>query len=155
MMKKRIIIFWVLSLILTAAFMACEKEDDDKESKESTFTSSESHETGNDCLKCHKPGGQGEITFNAGGTVFDSLGVSPWPGATIKLFSGSNGTGSLVKSIQVDKLGNFYTTASIAFGSGIYPSVTGPSKTSYMSFSVTTGACNSCHGVTTDPIKAF
>jgi hypothetical protein len=150
---KRILLF-SFSLFLLSGFCSCDKEDD-TEDKTSTFTSDDSHETGNNCMVCHKSGGPGEGIFAVGGTVYDSSGTVPYPGATIKLFSGSNGSGSLASTLQVDKLGNFYTTSGVSFGSGLFPSVQGPTQTRYMSFSVTTGACNSCHGVTTDPIKAY
>jgi len=45
-----------------------------------------------------------------------------------------------------------YTTESINFGAGLYPSVEGSSSTQYMSTTIASGECSSCHGVTTDKI---
>jgi hypothetical protein len=47
--------------------------------------------------------------------------------------------------MKVDAKGNFYTSGSVVLTSGLYPAVTGATSTKYMSSSITTGACNSCH----------
>jgi hypothetical protein len=52
----------------------------------------------------------------------------------------------------VDAFGNFYTTENIDFGNGLYASVEGNSSTKNMVSSITTGQCNSCHGISTDKI---
>ena len=70
----------------------------------------ESHNMGQNCLNCHKSGGSGEGWFSLAGTVYDSLKTATLPNSTVKLYSGPNGTGSLIGIIEVDGLGNFYTT---------------------------------------------
>lgn len=115
----------------------------------SKYLSDRSHNMGMDCMQCHKENGGGDGWFEVAGTVYDSLLVTPYPGATVKLYTGSNGTGTLVHTIEVDTKGNFHTTEMIDFGSGLHPIVIGNGGTKYMSSTISMGACNSCHGSTT------
>ena len=136
-------------------FQSCESDDDDDDEYEkmvSKYDLMESHKMGQNCMSCHKSGGEGEGWFNLAGTVYDSQKSSTYPNATLKLYNAPNGTGSLVGTIEVDGLGNFYTTNDIDFGSGLYVSVSGETSTEYMVSPVTSGQCNSCHGVSTDRI---
>ena len=138
-------------IVLIVALQACEKEGGN-ETNISSFSSKKSHNMGQNCMNCHKNGGEGEGWFLAAGTVYDSLKVNTYPNATVKLFTGPNGTGTLKHTIQVDGLGNFYTTESIDFGSGLYPAVVGKNSTKYMSSTTGNGQCNSCHGSSADKI---
>ncbi|MEQ1734330.1 MAG: hypothetical protein ABL940_11705 [Bacteroidia bacterium] len=122
------------------------------ETKYSSTNSKESHNMGQNCMSCHKQGGAGEGWFNVAGTVYDTALVKALPNATLKLYSGPNGTGSLMYTIPVDGLGNFYTTQAINFGSGLYPAVQGATTTKYMNSLITGGQCNGCHGVSTSKI---
>jgi hypothetical protein len=99
-------------------------------------------------MNCHKQNGSGEGVFNIAGTVYDSLKTFPYPNSTVKLYTGPNGTGILKYTIQVDAIGNFFSTESIEFGSGLFPAVEGLHGIEYMFSVVTMGQCNSCHGVT-------
>ncbi len=130
--------------------VSCNKEGE--ETKISSNSSSESHNQGQNCMSCHKSGGEGEGWFNAAGTVYDSTKLAVYPKTTVKLFSGPQGSGDLKYTVQVDGLGNFYTTEKIDYGTGLYPAVEGNNQTKYMSSSISNGACNSCHGVSTDKI---
>jgi cytochrome c553 len=148
-MKKRGLIFTFIVLMFSV-LVSCENEDDENgenEDMSSSFNENESHNAGQNCMSCHKSGGHGEGWFTAAGTVYNATGATVSPNASVKLYTGPNGTGSLVKTIEVDGKGNFYTTSSIDFGTGLYVSVTGKSgSVSTMSSSITTGQCNSCHG---------
>jgi hypothetical protein len=138
---------------LLATSQSCRKEiENSSETKNSSHNSSKSHNMGQNCMNCHKQGGSGEGWFNIAGTVYDSLKISTYPNATVNLYTGPNGTGSLKYTIDVDAFGNFYTTRSIDFSGGLYASVQGASSTKYMSSVITTGQCNGCHGVTNDKI---
>lgn len=149
-------------IIAFTSFMlvqSCKKDNKNENSVEnnnvtniSTLGSNESHNLSQNCMNCHKQGGTGKGWFNAAGTVYDSIGTSTYPNATVKLFTGPNGTGTLKNTIQVDALGNFYTTETIDFGTGLYPSVKGSSTTKYMPSTIANGQCNSCHGVSTGKI---
>lgn len=136
-------------------FESCEKEEDEgNEEMISSYNETESHNMGQDCMICHKQGGDGEGWFVVAGTVYDSLKTSTYPNSTVKLFSGPNGTGNLVATIEVDGLGNFYSTNNIDFSSGLFTSVSGNTATEHMNSSITTGNCNSCHGESVDRIWA-
>lgn len=113
----------------------------------------ESHNMGKNCMQCHTDGGRGKGCFYVAGTVYDSLLDATKPNGVVKLYSGPNGTGNLVATIEVDDKGNFFTTDVVSFDTPVYPSVTGTSgNTKYMGSSIQKGECNSCHNVSTDPI---
>ena len=134
-----------LPLLIMVVMLSCEKENEN-ETKISTYNSSDSHNAGQNCMNCHTSGGEGEGVFVVAGTVYDNQKTNTYPNATVRLNSGPDGTGDLIAIIQVDKLGNFYSTETINFGSGLFVSVQGETQTRYMPTSLTTGQCNSCHG---------
>lgn len=134
-----------LPLLIMIVLLSCENENEN-ETKISTYNSSESHNAGQNCMNCHTSGGEGEGRFVVAGTVYDSQKTNTYPNATVRFYSGPDGTGDLVATLQVDNLGNFYSTEAINFGSGLFVSVQGETQTRYMPTSLTTGACNSCHG---------
>jgi hypothetical protein len=108
---------------------------------------------GQNCMNCHKDGGEGKGCFFVAGTVYDSLQSSTKANGIIKLYSGPNGTGILKGTIEVDAKGNFFTTDIIDFSSQVYPSITNTiGNVKYMGSGISTGQCNSCHGVSTDKI---
>ena len=139
-----------VTLILLTGLVSCDDDDFENKTRISSYNSSDSHKTGQNCMDCHKPGGSGESVFTIAGTVYDSTLMSVLPGATIKLYTDSNGAGTLSATIQVDKFGNFYTTEYVDFENGLYASAEGDLTTKFMNSTVMTGECNSCHGVTTD-----
>ncbi len=107
--------------------------------------SSKSHNMGLNCMNCHRPGGGEAPTWQVAGTVYDQALLTPYANATVNLYTGPNGTGILKYTIKVDARGNFYTSKNIDFTGGLYPTVSGSTVTNFMSSSITTGACNSCH----------
>jgi hypothetical protein len=118
---------------------------------------------GADCLGCHNIGGNNPYQYSVAGTVYEIDLQNYYPDATISLYSGPDGTGDLVATIEVDGNGNFYTTEPIDLGNGqgngIYPSVTGREATSptlYMNEPTNDGSCSSssCHSVNRPPIYA-
>jgi len=135
---------------VTLLFLSCNSDGNDKNI--SKYLSERSHNMGMNCMECHKKNGGGDGWFVAAGTVYDTLQMSTYPGATVKLYTGPNGTGTLVSTIEVDTKGNFHTTETIDFSVGLYPVVVGNVGTKYMGSAISMGACNSCHGVTTDRI---
>ena len=151
-----------LSLIVVV-FMAgvmfiipsCNKGRDGGETKISRAGGTESHNMGQNCMNCHKPGGKGEGWFTAAGTVYNTTDGSTFSNSIVQLFTQPRGGGQLVATLNGDANGNFYTTANINFGSGLYPAVTGVSGTNYMPTAVTSGACNSCHGPLNATIFAY
>ncbi|HAF30185.1 MAG TPA: hypothetical protein DCG75_14180 [Bacteroidales bacterium] len=140
-MKKTFLnILWVSFLVL-AVFQSCEDDEED-----------ESHNTGQNCMSCHIAGGSGEGVFSVAGSVYDNSKESVLPNASIRLYTDANGTGNLVATLLSDKNGNFYTTETIDFGSGLYVLAEGNTTSKNMISSITSGACNSCHGVNVDRI---
>ena len=118
---------------------------------------------GADCLGCHNIGGDNPYQYSVAGTVYEIDLQNYYPDATVSLYSGPNGTGDLIVTVEVDGNGNFYTTEPIDLGNGqgngVYPSVTGrdaTSPTQYMNDPSNDGSCSSssCHGVNRPPIYA-
>lgn len=144
------------SLLLTFSLLiitlqSCEKENEN-EAKISSNGTSRSHHTGQNCISCHSQNGSGEGWFIVAGTVYDQAKINTYANITVRLYTGVNGTGTLMYTIQGDALGNFYTTENISFGTGLYASVHGSAAPKYMTAAITSGQCNSCHGVSTDKI---
>jgi len=150
-MNKKL--WWLIPLIVLvlAACAATDDDDDDdnesgeNETKISNHNGTESHRIGEDCVSCHLSGGSGEGWFSASGTVYKDDKATAYPNGTVKLYSETNQGGTLLKSIQVDGRGNFYTTESISFASGLYPVVEYNGQTKAMSSSTTSGRCYTCH----------
>jgi len=142
-MKNKALNLLMMASIMLIAGQSCEKEEN--EAKISSFNSNESHNMGENCMNCHKKGGDGEGIFTIAGTVYDAAQTSTFPNATVKIYTGSNASGSLVANLEVDKNGNFYTTKSIDFGNKLYALVEGNNGPKYMQSGISSGACNSCH----------
>ena len=149
-MKNKHIFFISLSFGLFFSFSSCNRNE--KETNISSYNDTESHNMGQNCMECHKSGGKGEGIFQAAGTVYNAEFTSTLANGTVYLYTGQGGTGTLKHTIQVDGLGNFYTTESIDFGSGLYPTIKGATSSRHMSSPITSGQCNSCHGVTTSKL---
>jgi hypothetical protein len=148
--------FYFFSAVLLLSFFllqtACHREGKSV-TMNSINNSSASHNNGQNCMNCHKSGGQGggEGWFVVAGSVFMPDKISLNANGNILLYSGANGSGTLVATIQVDGKGNFYTTDAIDFGNGLYPAIQGATGSlQYMGQVTRTGACNGCHGVSTD-----
>jgi hypothetical protein len=142
-----------LTAVLFLAFPSC-KKNKCGESNISVSGGSKSHNFGQNCMNCHKSGGEGEGCFNAAGSVSNASTSAHLTGGTMKLYTGPNGTGTLKYTVAIDSKGNFYTTESVEY-SGLYPAITGTSgNTNYMGSTISTGACNSCHGSSTGNLYA-
>ncbi len=154
-MKITEMIKTILLLFALTALFSCEKEDGENETKISTYGSSSSHNNGQNCMNCHKSGGEGEGWFTAAGSVYNSAQTASYINGTINLTTEAQNTGITKASIEIDQNGNFYTTEPISFTDGLYVSVTGTTGTTkYMSQKITTGQCSSCHGGSTEKIWA-
>lgn len=149
-MKKEVLVLIIVATFTLLTFQSC--EDEGNESKISSFGSSESHKTGQNCMICHISGGNGGSWFTVAGTVTYNPILSSIQQSTVKLYTGANETKDLITTIEVDEKGNFYTTKKVDFGTGLYVSVEGNTTTQNMVSSIANGKCNSCHGVNTDAI---
>lgn len=142
-----------LLLFILLLTTSCEKENDGDEVVISSFSSDESHNNGDNCMNCHVSGEDGEGWFIVAGSVFDSTKINPYPNAEVLLYTGPNGTGNLIKTIEVDLLGNFYTTEDVSFADGLYTSVISTEgEETFMNTMITSGQCNACHGVSAERI---
>jgi hypothetical protein len=102
-----------------------------------TSSSRTSHNAGRDCTSCH--------SFTVAGTAYKADG-SVYSGAVIKLTSASAGSGAVIATLTSDASGNFYTSASVLFGSGVYVNAAGTTgATRSMTGAITSGGCNRCH----------
>lgn len=142
--------YLLLFLVCLFLLSSCEKEGN--ETLISKNGQNESHQQGNNCMKCHTSGGKGEGWFVVAGTVYSLNLQTTLPNGLILFFSGPNGSGTLLKTIETDQLGNFYSTEDFDFSAGVYTAATGNDTTIYMNAQVTTGQCNSCHGQSTEMI---
>ncbi|MBP1673184.1 MAG: hypothetical protein H6Q25_999 [Bacteroidetes bacterium] len=143
-------IYLIISGILILCINSCTSENDLKNI--SDYLSTRSHNMGMNCMNCHNENGAGNGWFEIAGTIYDSLLVNTYSGATVKLYTGPNGTGTLVYTIEVDTKGNFHTTEMIDFNGGLHPVVEGNTGNKSMASTLCIGACNSCHGSTTGRI---
>ncbi len=143
------------TLLFATALIAatsCSKENESDESFSSNTGGTESHNTGENCMNCHKSGGDGEGRFTLAGSVFNGQ-QSGYSNAVVRLYTAPNGGGTLKATINGDARGNFYTTSGIDFAGGLYVAVAGTGgNVEYMNSPVTSGACSSCHGNSTTQI---
>ena len=138
-MKKILLAGLVWFTILA---ISCEKENEEEGGGE------RSHNAGKNCLGCHKD-------FKMAGTVYNKSLSAGLSGVKVKVTSQSGGTGTVLATLNSDLSGNFHTGSAINFGTGVYVSVEGAGGTlKSMNASITSGACNSCHGSSTSKIWA-
>lgn len=150
-MKSNPIKLPLLALAMFLIFQNCKRENGN-ETKISAFNKTESHNMGKNCMECHKAGGGGEGWFNLAGTVYKPDLATTYPNTTVALYTQPNGQGMLKYTLQVDGRGNFYSTESIDYSSGLYPVVRSDTASMAMPTAVMAGNCNSCHGVSTSKI---
>ena len=104
------------------------------------------------CMNCHQTGAT-YGGFIVAGTVVKEGGSTRNPNGTVYLFTVPNGVlgkDSVIATIEVDGVGNFYTTHPIDLSKGFYPAVnnaSGDDSVHHMQSETTIGSCNSCHGV--------
>lgn len=156
-MKLNQLLITALTLGGFLFFSACENDDDNEHENETEISENnddDSHKNGQDCMGCHVNGGSGEGWFNVAGSVYKADGTTPNKNGKIMFYTEANEGGSLVKTIEVDALGNFYTTEDIGITMGLFPvfeSENGNKK--MMHTKATYGSCNSCHGVSQPAIS--
>ena len=66
-------------------------------------------------MSCHISGGRGEGWFTVAGSVYESLKMIPFSNANIRLYTGLDETGILIKIMEVDGKGNLFTAKNIDF----------------------------------------
>lgn len=134
-----ILLFATMSVLL---FVRCQKfippENDKNTSK---WSEDESHYNGYNCMNCHYTEGRGEGWFTVAGTVEGNYDQG-------KVNIHESFGGPVIRSIEIDQLGNFYTTDDIDVLSGLYYSIEDASgNVKSMQDKIYHGQCNLCHGV--------
>lgn len=136
-----------LLTILFILAVSCEKKN---ETTISSHFGTESHKMGENCMNCHRDGGDGEGWFIVAGTVYDSVRTNHQANGTMRLYSSPDTSGLLIATVEVDGNGNFYTTEFVDVGIGLYPEITGASgDVRRMQSAAFSGQCNSCHNENT------
>lgn len=144
---KRIMVCMVMLAGLFVWF-SCKKDGGENDGADGGAN----HNVGNNCLVCHKAGGGGDGIFTAGGSVFKAGTTTGATGAVINLYPTSDLNGTPVATMTSAVGGNFYTKSAINFGTGLYVKITYNLGSVSMSQPLTSGACNSCHGVSVGKI---
>ena len=152
MKSKQFILVITFLYLASFTISSCEKEGGN-ETKISSNNSAQSHNNGQNCMGCHVKGGGGEGWFTVAGSAYNTDGTTA-NGGKVYLYTQPNGAGELVETIDIDQKGNFYTTKDVTFGSGVYPKVeSSAGNIKFMGNILTTGSCNSCHGVSQSNIE--
>lgn len=145
---KRFSIF-LLTVVLCSIFGHACQEKGNNSVQISRKNSDDSHYYGQNCVDCHYTEGPGDGWFTLAGSVSGNSNSS-----TIELYTGPNGSGTLVDIIEVDRLGNFYTTNYIDFSKGLYTALRESNgKREHMEDQIFYGQCNLCHGAQEDIIE--
>lgn len=119
-------------------------ENDPQNSK---FDESESHYSGENCMNCHYTEGRGEGWFSIAGTV-----TGNYLNAQVHVYNDFNEPS--IGTIEIDQLGNLFTTDTYDFSKGLFISVQPEGGTEeQMTDKITNGQCNLCHGVTAPVIN--
>ncbi len=157
-MNKFILFFFFTGILL----FSCNDKSENIDTQEpeyidtttlvSRYNTTLSHNAGKDCQQCHQKDGNGRGWFSVSGTVYDSTMQVVFPNAIVYLYNGIDNSAPLIATIEVDSLGNFYTTESIDFKNGLHVEVKGKKLTAKMGSLIRSASCNRCHGVTTNRI---
>jgi len=148
-MKRKVLLILCIAAISAMFVQSCEVNGCSKGTLISGVNNHESQKMKGNCMECHGPNGNGKGCFMIAGTVYDSLELNTNANAVIMLYTQPNGGGQLVATLDVDQSGNFYTTAIVNFGNGLYPAIVSKkdNSTQFMATPTVIGACGSCHGV--------
>lgn len=102
---------------------------------------------GQNCMNCHYSEGRGEGWFTLAGSVLGNNNQ-----AVVHLYDDI--APDPFMNIEVDAVGNFYTTDPIDFSNGVNVSIEDDSGViHYMGDKIYTGQCNLCHGITTPKLS--
>jgi hypothetical protein len=105
-------------------------------------TTKSSHNSGQECLRCHATGQDPLLRWTIAGTLWsDAFGVTPKPGATVTVVDAKGVTVQMVTDVD----GNFYTLQPVTFP--ISATASGCPSTRSMVQKVSSGGCNAvgCH----------
>ncbi len=138
-MLKRVFSTLILFSFFTVWMISCEKEND---SNISFHNSDESHNTGDNCMNCHYQAGPGDGWFSVAGSVYGD-----YENHSVRVFDAK--TQELLAKIEIDQLGNLYTSEEIDFSNGITIGIINEDDPNeaprVMGSVVETAQCNLCH----------
>ena len=83
-MKRNIITIMLMAILGMVSMQSCEKEKGASVTNISAAGKTESHNMGQNCMNCHKSGGEGEGWFNAAGTVYNEAGTATLKSGTVE-----------------------------------------------------------------------
>lgn len=137
-MNKRLVATLSFLSIMTLWMFSCEKMENDKNI--SSHSEDESHNAGQNCMNCHYQVGPGEGWFSLAGSVYGN-----YQDHSVRVYDALNQ--DLLAIVEVDQLGNFYTTESIDFSNGTTIDIIDEQGQviAAMGTVVKTGQCNLCH----------
>ena len=146
---------WFVLLTCFALVNLWNCTSDESRDLSSTRFSTQSHRAGRDCMDCHKIGGDGVGHFVVAGTVYSTRDTSKvLPNGYIKFFATDDRTGTPQFVVEVDGYGNFFTTDNFEFTKFYATHANVSGGMSSMIAKPSSGACNSCHGISTGRIVA-
>ena len=98
-------------------------------------------------MNCHYQAGNGEGWFTVGGSIYGN-----YRNGFVDIYSDQT-LNELLLSIEIDQLGNFYTTEPIDFPTeGLVVGVRdAQGNVEFMSDPLPHGQCNLCHGTVIEP----
>lgn len=148
----------LLATLLAALAPACDDADDEPFVGDADYVrdpaldvalvsargGARSHDAGANCMECHQSRGPGPGRFTAAGTIYDADGAPHVDGA-IEL---RDGEGNLVRRIEADGNGNFYTTEPLPLpDTPLFPTAfsSDGARSRSMPFPTSSAACNVCH----------
>lgn len=159
MKRLNLFILFALALVFINLSACSHYEELQKFPKESRKGDDDSHNEGKNCGSCHNSNGH-EAERKGGwwtvsGTVFRKDTDKGHDNATIELWENPYFRGKLIKKLETDKEGNFYSNQIIDFMGGCYPAIyTLNGDVKVMEVLYTGGSCNSCHdGVSTSKLE--
>lgn len=144
-MNKRFLVTLFIFAMFSAWMISCSKAEG--ETNISTHKEDESHYKGDNCMNCHYQDGAGEGWFSIAGSVYGN-----YQNHTVLAYDAL--TQELLASVEIDKLGNLYTTEDVDFKNGIAVHIINSLGDTIRSMStiVTNGQCNLCHDGTFEEI---
>lgn len=148
-MNKRLLISLFIFLLFGAWMISCDKPEN--ETKISEHGDDESHYAGENCMNCHYQEGPGEGWYTMAGSV-----TGNYQDHTVMAYDAL--TQELLARVEIDDLGNLFTTESIDYKNGISVVIINESGqvTNVMSTIVNNGQCNLCHdGIFENEIEIF
>lgn len=108
-----------------------------------------SHQNGAQCITCHTYQSIGPGCFAIAGSVYEDNKIDPYTSGEVRLYTLQNAQGQLRGTYYIDGRGNFYSTAKIEWGEGLFVSIYDANgNTKHMQGRTNDGNCNRCHGAT-------